>query len=317
MPRADFAAVPLPNGQVLLIGGQTSASADTATVDVFNPATKKISAATPMKTARSGLTATLLQNGKVLVVGGSATPGGSPLTSAEIYDPAANTWTAAASMTRGRAHQAAVLLPNGRVLVAGGAVEPPGVSPAVWEVYDQGSNTWTSFEGGDARPDGPTATLLNDGRVLVDGGQTGTPPLDAFFDSTTARVILTPVPMLDESKIWATSALLGNGTVITAGGESSASPGGSLSSTEVFDPTPGTSSALGMWLLGPAMNTGHSHDSMTALKNGLVLIAGGRAGTQDPISVAELYDSVARRWWPAASLQLARGAHVAALLADG
>ena len=66
--------------------------------------------------ARSGRTATLLPNGKVLVAGGYYA---GPVTNAELYDPASGSWTVTGSLNMGRASHTATLLPNGKVLVAG------------------------------------------------------------------------------------------------------------------------------------------------------------------------------------------------------
>ena len=70
-----------------------------------------------MTTAREHFTATLLSNGKVLVVRGY-----NPnfLSSVELYDPANKTWTVTAPMSNSRYDHTAILLPNGKVLVAGG-----------------------------------------------------------------------------------------------------------------------------------------------------------------------------------------------------
>lgn len=72
----------------------------------------------PMATARLGHTATLLTDGKVLVVGGGV-DSNEPM--AELYDPATNTWVSAAPMVAPHSRHTATLLPNGKVLVAGGA----------------------------------------------------------------------------------------------------------------------------------------------------------------------------------------------------
>jgi len=72
-----------------------------------------------LTTARLIHTATLLNNGKVLVAGG--TPDfNTPLSSAELYDPASGTWTATGTLNTARFFHTATLLPNGKVLVAGG-----------------------------------------------------------------------------------------------------------------------------------------------------------------------------------------------------
>src|SRR4029079_10923663 len=71
-------------------------------------------------TGRTGYTATLLQNGKVLVVGGYDSSG-NPLSSAELYDPASGTWSSTTNLNFARDFHTATLLLNGQVLAAGGA----------------------------------------------------------------------------------------------------------------------------------------------------------------------------------------------------
>ena len=74
-----------------------------------------------MATARGGHTATLLPDGKVLVVGGRyAAVAIDGLASAELYDPGSGRWTATGSMAEARGAFAATRLPDGRVLVVGG-----------------------------------------------------------------------------------------------------------------------------------------------------------------------------------------------------
>src|SRR4029078_4021428 len=66
--------------------------------------------------ARYSHTATLLQNGKVLVAGGFNS---SFLATAELYDPATGTWTTTGNLNTARNLHTATLLPNGKVLVVG------------------------------------------------------------------------------------------------------------------------------------------------------------------------------------------------------
>jgi hypothetical protein len=115
-----------------------------------------------MTTGRDNATASLLNDGRVLVAGGwnPAT-----LSTAELYKPQTRSWNATASMATGRARHGAALLNDGRVLVAGGA----------WvggEVWSPATGTWTTT-GSMVNPSFTqrTATALADGRVLVAGGE--------------------------------------------------------------------------------------------------------------------------------------------------
>src|SRR5207302_6361926 len=82
--------------------------------------TGKFRPAGALATARSGHTATLLQDGRVLVVGGRAFDGLTELSAVEIYEPKTNQWRKTAPLSAGRSGHTATLLKDGRVLVAGG-----------------------------------------------------------------------------------------------------------------------------------------------------------------------------------------------------
>jgi hypothetical protein len=82
-------------------------------------------------------TATLLANGKVLVVGGmNFTSAPVYLRSAEIFDPAQGTWSMSQSLNVGRYEHTASLLPTGKLLVVGGYNGASALADA--EIYDVG-----------------------------------------------------------------------------------------------------------------------------------------------------------------------------------
>jgi hypothetical protein len=90
---------------------------------------------------RINLSAVLLPDGKVLVLGGHNRykwdRTSIPSNQAEIYDPVHDSWTLVASMHESRTyHSAALLLPDGRVLVAGG-VDPTRTEPIVGGTLNQ------------------------------------------------------------------------------------------------------------------------------------------------------------------------------------
>jgi hypothetical protein len=75
----------------------------------------------PVADGRADHTATVLQDGRVLVAGGYLPSPFQALVSSEIFDPVSNTWTTTNNrMEVPRAKHSAVLLPDGNVLVAGG-----------------------------------------------------------------------------------------------------------------------------------------------------------------------------------------------------
>jgi len=142
--RQDEAIVKLQNGKVLITGGSVSGTTVNS-VDLFDPSTAgngslgSFSSVASMATARRQHTATLLSDGRVLVVGG-VTTNGNTLNSAEIYDPTQNTWTTVASMVAQRNWHTATLLADGRVLVVGGFGNGSGGNQSV-EIYNPSNNT--------------------------------------------------------------------------------------------------------------------------------------------------------------------------------
>jgi Galactose oxidase, central domain len=138
-------ATALPNGKVLTAGGVGLCCGDEnarygafAWADIYDPSAGKFTTTGYMTVARGGQGATLLPNGKVLIVGGGQLNDNSnglvALASAEMYDPTAGTFAAAGSMTTARYNHTATLLSSGKVLIAGGS---SGVAPlASAELYE-------------------------------------------------------------------------------------------------------------------------------------------------------------------------------------
>lgn len=117
-------------GKVLIVGGggrKETGPPPTNSAEVIdlNAAAPAWRFTNPMAFARRQLNATILADGKVLVTGGTSSPGFNIATAAvlaaEIWDPETELWTTGASMSVRRLyHSTAVLLPDGRVLSAGG-----------------------------------------------------------------------------------------------------------------------------------------------------------------------------------------------------
>jgi hypothetical protein len=269
------------------IGSQTITAADIVTITITGVSNSvQVSTAAPagtftatgsMEFSRAGHTATLLQNGTVLITGGENTTG--PLASAEIFDPATGMFTATGSMGTARVGHTATLLTDGSVLVTGGNDATAALATA--EIFNPSSGSFTPATGnmGTARV-GHTATLLNDGtgRVLVAGG--GSAPEVLFgpvADSGTATAELfdpnsgqfTPASnnMID-SRIYHTATLLPNGEVLMAGGAPNKNGNGTAQG-DLFSSVSATFTAT---VTG---GTTALHLTAALLEDGRVLLTGG------------------------------------------
>ena len=122
-PRGYHTLTTLPNGNVLVSGGEGNAFPfKLNTAEIYNPATGLWSTTGTLNTARNNHTATLLSTGQVLVVGG-VTESTGVYNSAELYDPATGTFKTTTDLNTARYNHSATLLNNGKVLVAGGGGE--------------------------------------------------------------------------------------------------------------------------------------------------------------------------------------------------
>jgi hypothetical protein len=186
-PRYGHIATLLPNGKVLIAGGIVRGEGGLlipqASAELYNPATGTFSATGSMTVPRNRHIATLLNNGKVLIVGGSRpiSPGETccaawpPYQSAELYDPSTETFTATGDMIEPGA-ETATLLPDGRVLITKCvAYCYQAGKPGHAELYNPSTGTFASTgDMADALQGAePKAILLLNGRVLIAGGDLG------------------------------------------------------------------------------------------------------------------------------------------------
>ena len=158
--RAAHTATLLPNGQVLVAGGENT-TGFLASAELYNPSTGKWTETGSMSTPRINHQATLLPNGQVLVSGGHSSTGA--LASAELFNPSTGQWTTTGSMTVPRTGHSALLLGNGQVLVVAG--DNTGTDSSA-ELYNPAKGTWratTSMQS----PRSFTLVPLQDGRALA------------------------------------------------------------------------------------------------------------------------------------------------------
>ena len=245
---------------------------------VFDPGPNSWTPLPSPPTQRMGPDMVLLDDGRVLVIGGfeivvSATGYESRFSSAmEIFDPATNEWQQAAAMNQPLFRQAAVLLSDGRVLVVGGIFLSDGKESARAEIYDPATDIWTPTEDMSVERGRPKAVLLSDGRVLV----TGDKSLD--FRAVTGKAetydpdtgAWTPTEDMSKASVGHALTLLPDGRVLATGGVHPTNRHfGAYSTTEIFDPDSNS------WSPGPELSEPRIHHSATLLPDGRVLLVGG------------------------------------------
>ncbi|MGA8221160.1 MAG: kelch repeat-containing protein [Candidatus Acidiferrales bacterium] len=257
MPRVAHAATLLPNGTVLIAGGVPSGKTPTTTAEIYNPATGTFTATGSMTFPFAG-TATLLNNGKVLLVGINGGVAG-----ANLYDPATGTFTATTGASNVPNGATATLLNSGMVLFTGGLAV--GNATPSCELYDPAKDAFISTGSMVTGRFNHTATLLNNGMVLIAAGYVGN-NVNILIAISSAELYdpasgtFTETGSMNVARDDPTATLLNNGKVLVAGGDNAdqsnnVSTGDALASAELYTPSTMTPPGLTSIAVTPANPT--------------------------------------------------------------
>jgi DNA-binding winged helix-turn-helix (wHTH) protein len=330
--RCCNVAVTLPSGLVLVVGaaGDGVRGVGNRVGDQFvlrreaveyDPATYRMQIVRALRTEREAPTATLLSDGRVLVVGGWGCDEADlesartrrplagryclaskrrPLDSAELYDPATKSFTMLdARLQVPRTGHTATLLNDGTVLIVGGysGTEDWGTHVEIFDPTQPSGQAFRRLEPlsttilgtgtaldcrdcrGAVRKADHTATLLQDGTVLIAGGWRG--PADAqVFDGAlryrpgdAGLTLAHPTGHPYIRAAGATATLISDGRVVFAGGHRDhavpGSPEAPLATTLIYNPTTASSDA------GPPLGVARVGHSATLIHDDTIVIAGG------------------------------------------
>lgn len=279
--REGHLAILLADGKVLIVGGRDFGTEYTSS-EVYNPVTNAWTLSGDLNVARSDnsslhrATLTLLDSGKVLIVGGASS---SPL-SAEVYDPATGVWTLTDPLNSEHKIHTATLLADGRVLVVGG-------DSNVAEIYDPSDGSWSVTGSTNQIRYNHAAVLLSDGKVLVTGGDDGYLPVPTGTKYATSEVydvvngLWSNVQSMNTPRSGHMSLLLSDGKVLVAGLDTS---------SELYTPTADAWTNLG------------SRDQATTAMPSLYTTSDNQAVLFAYINYW-LYDHVAQTWSPQQTLE--------------
>jgi hypothetical protein len=319
---AGVYTAPPTTGVFHVIACSTAQPADnaTATVTVVNSG---FSPTGSMHAPRSGHSATLLSDGKVLVVSGDDG-------SAELFDPTTGAFSLTGSMTTTRFGATFTLLANGKVLVTGG-FGPGSTGPlprlSTAELFDQQAGSFTVTGNMSEGRVSHTATLLKNGRVLIAGGTyesggggaaTGSTEL---YDPSTGT--FTPTGSMHTDRAQHTATLVKNGQVLIVGGwnghaaDSADDPPWDPLFAELFDPSSETFISVG------SMSTTRIGHTATLLADGRVVLLGGIPRVQnihnqppDP-QYAEIYEPATQTFSGLDDLTISRQGYTVTWLQSG
>jgi hypothetical protein len=271
-----------PDMPVLLLDGRVFVGG----MMIYDPALGNCKLVKQITRVRTDATATLLPDGRVLVLGGLDSghlgPGETRYVDNEIYNPVTDTWSAAGSLLFKRYGHTAIGLRDGvavlgAVLVFGGMTEP-GPDWPYDEVFDPVTGTskpaGTLIHFGAGR----TATLLPDGRVLVAGGVESD-----LYDPVTNS--WRSAGAMRDARMGHTATLLADGRVLVTGG---AVDSRVLASAEMYNPATNT------WNPAGEMHAARRGHTATLLPSGQVLILEGVEDASAPGT--EIYDPSSGTW---------------------
>ncbi len=342
--RYHHTATLLSDNTVLVAGGDNGGGLLVATAlisaELYDPATNKFTSPGDMFSPRTWQTATKLQDGKVLVAGGSpavdsaidpttGTGTGLPigaLPSAELYDPKSKQFVGnPGAMNDARTEHAAAFIKGctcsaeNQVLLAGG-IDASGTTLTSAELFKESDNSFTVTGSMNVARHNHTATTLKDGRVLITGGVDNSLSVQdsAEIFNPKSGVFTLTAPM-NRARAFHSAQLLDDGQVLIAGG--GLLPDGTFDMTaEVFNPSTGK-----FTLTAGPMNDERFELTATAIKGGVLVAGGGLLENSIGILVpsssldtAEIFSPKTGEFVPTRQTMVrARVGQAASMLSDG
>lgn len=313
LPAVAIHSALLPSGKILLWQGDFAVG---GMQYVLDPQTGQV---TQIPNAKADLFCAgqaLLADGRVMVIGGTATDEGLGVNNITTFDWHNETWGELAPMNFRRWYATGTALADGKVLVTSGDDKDANDVVEVPEMYNPANNTWTSLPAAkNYMPIYPFIYQLPDGRIVHLGGSE-LPTASEVLDLTTNKWTTFDSRVIDGGSI----ANYAPGKFIKAG--SAADDGFSGNSLKTAY-TLNMNEAGAIWQPTSSMTFPRSFLNLTNLPDGTVLATGGgtdKSGFNDNNAVLqpEDWNPGTGSWATYAPMSAPRLYHsVAVLLPDG
>ena len=278
--RGDgLSSVLLNSGDVLVFGDTDDGSAE-----LYDPASGTWSPTGSLNAPRAFASADLLDDGRVLVSGGTdvTKSGDVQFASSEIYNPVSGQWEITGDMVEVHSGHSSVLV-NGKVVIFGKTLA---------EMYDPETGVWSSV-GVPAveRNRGTSTIILQNGKVMIAGGEWKQPGWQGqvhvmatiqTFDPSTNVFSSSEIPSMAAPHIYQSTFLQDDGVLVvgTAG-------------IEIYNPTTKLWTEVATFTADRGTDT-NGAPSGTKLDDGRILVIGGKTETDDGkyigIATSEIYD---------------------------
>jgi len=303
---------------ILLGDGRIMFCHDTVTPILFDPVTGEKSSPAGSGVEQGCMSATLLQNGRVIMIGGQSPSDPGSFTNAvpwvKTYDPVSDSWEwlDELQLDEGRWYPGLARLANGSLLVMGGGTAPDAERTDTCERFHLPTQTW-SFTGSMVNPcEFTPSALLFTGRVLA----TWSPP--QLYDPDAGEWTLTG-DFNQPNRGWPGHS--DHSLVVMADGRALAigvrkGPDDNTNMAEVFDP------ATEEWGLTSNPDLVRLQTEVVQLPDGRILVAGGETEVESPpvedvlgvVKWSDLYDPAGDTWRRVADLNWFREYHAVTLL---